>query len=58
MQDTLEQKPCIIRSESRNVEVEWNDVKECVLEKMISKMDERTKWKNVNTKECRKNYRK
>jgi len=24
---------------------------------MISKMDERRKWKKVNTEECRKNYR-
>jgi len=24
---------------------------------MISKMDERRKWKNVDTEECRKNYR-
>jgi hypothetical protein len=57
--------------------VQWNNIKECVLDtlsdvigkvekiarkpwitqEMISKMDERRKWKNVNTEEGRKNYR-
>jgi hypothetical protein len=56
--------------------VQWNNVKECVLntlgdlvgkvekrvrtpwiaQEMISKMNERRKWKNVNTEEGRKNY--
>jgi hypothetical protein len=29
----------------------------CITEEMISKMDERRKWKNINTEEGRKNYR-
>jgi type I site-specific restriction endonuclease len=28
-----------------------------ITQEMISKMDERMKWKNVNTEEGRKNYR-
>ena len=60
-----------------NVGVQWNNIKECVLDtisdlvgkvekrarkpwithEMICKMDERRKWKNVNTEEGRKNYR-
>jgi len=28
-----------------------------MIQEMINKMDERRKWKNVNTEECRKNYR-
>ena len=63
--------------ESGNVELQWNNIKECVLDtisdlvgkvknstrkpwitqEMISKMDERRKWKNVITEENRKNYR-
>jgi hypothetical protein len=59
-----------------NVEVQWNNIKGCVLDtlsdlvgkvekrarkpwitqEMLSKMDERRKWKNVNTEEGRKNY--
>ena len=31
--------------------------KPCITQEMISKMDERRKWKNVNTEEGRKNYR-
>ena len=64
--------------ESGNVEVQWNNIKECVLDtisdlvgkvekkarklwitqEVISKMDERRKWKKVNIEEGRKNYRK
>ena len=75
-EDTLEEKLSAIGCDSGNVEVQWNYVKECVLDtisdlvgkvekrarkpritqEMISKMDERRKWKNVNT-EGRKNYR-
>ena len=76
VQDTLEGKLCAIECDSGNVEVQWNNIKECVLDnlsdlvgkvekrarkpwitqEMISKMDER-RWKNVNTEEGRKNYR-
>jgi len=77
VQDTLEGKLGAIGCDSGNVEVQWNNIKECFLDtvsdlvgkvekrarkpwitqEMISKMDERRKWKNVNTKEDRKNYR-
>ena len=77
MQDILEEKLGAVGCESGNVEVQWNNIKECVLvtigdlvgkvkkrarklwitQEMISKMDERRKWKNVNTEEGRKNYR-
>ena len=77
MQDTLEGKLGAIGCDSGNVEVQWNNIKECVLDtlsdlvrkvekrarkpritqEMISKMDERRKWKNVNTEEGRENYR-
>jgi type I site-specific restriction endonuclease len=77
VQDTLEGKLGAIGCDSGNVEVQWNNIKECVLDtlsdlvgkvekkarkpriiqEMISKMDERRKWKNVNTEEGRKNYR-
>ena len=63
--------------ESGNVEVQWKNIKECVLDnigdlvgkvekrsrkpwitqEMISKMDERRKWKNVNTEVGRRNCR-
>jgi hypothetical protein len=32
MQYTLEEKLSAIRSESGNVEVQWNNIKECVLD--------------------------
>ena len=74
---TLEEKLGAIGCDSGNVEVQWNNIKECVLDtvsdlvgkvekrarkpcitqEMFSKMDERNKWKNVNTEEGRKNYR-
>jgi hypothetical protein len=74
LQDTLEGKLGAIECDSGNVEVQWNDIKECVLDtlsdlvgnvekrarkpritqEMISKMDKRRKWKNVNTEEDRK----
>jgi hypothetical protein len=77
VQDTLEAKLGAMGCESGNVEVQWNNIKECVLDtisdlagkvqkrarkpwitqEMISKMDERRKWKNVNNEEGRKNYR-
>jgi len=77
MQDTLKEKLSAIGCDSGNVEVQWNNIRECVLDtisdlvgkvekrarkpwikqEMISKMDERKKWKNVNTEESRKNYR-
>jgi type I site-specific restriction endonuclease len=77
VQDTLEGKLGAIECDSGNVKVQWNNIKECVLDtlsdlvrkvekrarklwitqEIISKMDERRKWKNVNTEEGRKNYR-
>jgi hypothetical protein len=75
--DSLEEKFGAIKCESGNVEVQWNNIKKCVLDtksdlvgkverrarkpwitqKMISKMDERRKWKNVHNEEGRKNYK-
>ena len=72
VQDALEEKVGAIGCDSGNVKVQWNNVKECVLDtvsdlvgkvetrarkpwitqEMINKMDERRKWKNVNTKEA------
>ena len=77
VQDTLKEKLGAIECESGNVEVQWNNIKKCVLDnigdlfgkvekrarklwvtqEMISKIDERRKWKNVNTEEDRRNYR-
>ena len=77
VQDTLEEKLGAIECESGNTEVQWKNIKECVLDtisdlvdkverrarkpwmtqEMISKMDERRKWKNVNIEEGRRNYR-
>ena len=77
VQDTLEEKFGAIECESGNAEVQWKNIKECVLDaisdlvgkvekrarkpwitqEMISKMDKRKKWKNVNTEEGRRNYR-
>jgi len=37
--------------------VEKRARKPWITQEMISKMDERRKWKNVNTEEGRKNYR-
>jgi len=76
-QDALEEKLGAIGCKSGNVEVQWNNRKEFVLDaisdlvgkvkkwerkpwisqEMISKMDERRKWKNVNPEEDKKNYR-
>jgi len=78
VQHTLEEQLCAIECDSGNVEVQWKNIKECVLDaisdlvgkvekrvrkpwitqEMISKIDERRKWKNVNTDEGKKNYRK
>ena len=77
VQDTLEEKLCAIECKSGNAEVQWNNIKECMLDtisdlvgkvekrarkpwitqEVISKMGERRKWKNVNNKEGRRNYR-
>jgi len=77
VQDTLVRKLGVIECDSGNVEVQWNNIKECVLDtlsdlvgkiekrarkpwitqEIISKMDERRKWKTINTEEGRKNYR-
>ena len=77
VQDTLEGKLGAIGCDSGNVEVQRNNIKECVLDtlsdlvgkvekrarkpwitqEMMSKLDERRKWKNVNTEKGRKNYR-
>jgi uncharacterized membrane-anchored protein len=37
--------------------VERRERKQWITQEMISKMDERRKWKNVNKEEGRKNYR-
>jgi len=37
--------------------VEKRARKPCITQEMISKMDERRKWKNVNTEEGRRNFR-
>ena len=78
MQNILEEKIGAIGCDRGNVEVQWNNMKECVLDTVsdldgkvkerarkpwitqetISKMDKRRKWKNVNTEEGKKNYRK
>jgi hypothetical protein len=70
-------KKSAMKCESGNVEVQWNNIKKCVLDttsdlvggverraikpwitqEIISKMDKRRKWKNVNNEEGRKNYR-
>jgi hypothetical protein len=39
------------------VKVEKRARKPWITREMISKMDERRKWKNVNTEEGRRNYR-
>jgi hypothetical protein len=77
VQDTLKWKLSVIEYDSGNVEVQWNNIKECVLDtlsdlagkvekiarkpwitqEMISKMDERRRWENVNTEEGRKTTR-
>jgi hypothetical protein len=77
VQDTLEGKLSVIECDSGNVEEQWYNIKECVLDTLsdvvgkvekiarkpwitqetISKMDERRRWKNVNTEKSRKNYR-
>ena len=77
VQDSLEEKLGAIECESGNAEVQWKNIKECVLDTisdlvdkfekrarklwltqvMISKMDKLRKWKNVNTEEGRRNYR-
>ena len=77
VQDSLEGKLGAIGCDSGNVQVQWNNIKECVLDtlsdlvgkvenrvrkpwmtqEMISKMDERRKWKNVNTEEARRTTR-
>jgi hypothetical protein len=76
VQDTLEEKLCVIECDIGNVEVQWKNIKECVLDticdlvgklekrarnpwitrEMMGKIDERRKWKNVNTEEGM-NYR-
>jgi hypothetical protein len=77
VQDTLEDKLCAIECDSGNVEVQWKNIKECVLDttsdlvgkvekrarkpwitrEMMDNIDERRKWKNIDTEEGKKNYR-
>jgi hypothetical protein len=77
LQDNLEKKLGAIGCDSRNVDVQWNNINECFLDTlsdlvrkfeksarkpwitqdMTSKMDERRKWKYVNTEEGRNNDR-
>ena len=75
VQNILEEKLGAIERESGNAEMQWKNIKECVLDtisdlvgkvekrarkpwisqEMISKMNERRKWMNVNTEEGEKN---
>jgi hypothetical protein len=49
---------CVLNTISDLVgKVEKRASKPWITQEMISKMDERRKWKNVNTEEGRKNYR-
>ncbi|PNF28361.1 hypothetical protein B7P43_G17331 [Cryptotermes secundus] len=77
VQETLQEKLGAIGGESGNIEVQWNNIKECILntirelvgkvekitrkpcvtQEMMSKMEERRKWKNVNNEEGRRKYR-
>ena len=77
VKDTLEEKLGANEGEIGNAEVQWKNIKECVLDatsvlvgkvekrtrkpwitkEIISKIDDRRKWKNVSTKEGRRNYR-
>jgi len=77
VQDTLEERVFSIECESGSSEVQWNNIKECMLDtindlvgkvkkrirkpwitqEVISKTDERRKWKNVNNEDRRRNYR-
>ena len=51
-------KECVLDTISDLVgKVEKRARKPWITQEMISKMDERRKWKNVNTEEGRKNYR-
>jgi len=51
-------KECVLDTLSDLVgKVEKRVRKPCIKQEMISKMDERRKWKNVNTEEGRRNYR-
>jgi len=51
-------KECVFDTLSDLVgKVEKRARKPWITQEMISKMDERRKWKNVNTEESRKNYR-
>jgi len=51
-------KECVLDTISDLVgKVEKRARKPWITQKMISKMDERRKWKNVNTEESRRNYR-
>ena len=77
VQDTVGEKFGLFECEGMSAEVQWNNIKECVIntisdlagkverrarkpwitQEMISKMDERRKWKNFNIEEGRRNYR-
>jgi len=51
-------KECVLDTISNLVgKVEKRARKPCITQEMISKMDKRRKWKNVNTEEGRRNYR-
>ena len=51
-------KECVLDTLSDLVgKVEKTSRKPWITQEMISKMDERRKWKNVNNEEGRKNYR-
>ena len=51
-------KECVLDTISDLIgKVEKRARKPWIIQEMISKMDERRKWKNVNTEEGRRNYR-
>jgi hypothetical protein len=51
-------KKCLLDTTSGFAgKVEKRARKPCITQEMVSKMDERRKWKSVNNEEGRKNYR-
>ena len=53
-------KRCIQTSAEQTIEYKErkNVKKPCVTGKMLEKMEERRKWKNINTEEAKRNYSK
>jgi hypothetical protein len=53
VQDTLDEKLCAIKCESGNVEVQWNNIKKCVLATMSDWLE-----KSTGKQESREMHRK